>query len=63
MELKNAKPNGDIVVTSNLNNVNSFWKIVKIEFKNKHYAIFFPQKCHNCPKNKISNIVHLINQH
>jgi hypothetical protein len=44
MELKNINPNGDDVVASNLNNMEFFfWKIVKIELKNKHHMLFFLQ--------------------
>jgi hypothetical protein len=42
MELKNVNPNGDNVVAYNLINVYVFfWKIVKIELKNKHHVLFF----------------------
>jgi hypothetical protein len=42
MELKKINPNGDNVIISNLINVNFiFWKIVKIEFKNKDHMFFF----------------------
>jgi multisubunit Na+/H+ antiporter MnhF subunit len=43
MELKNVIPNGDNVVASNLTNTNFFlfMKIVKIEFKNRHYMLIF----------------------
>jgi hypothetical protein len=54
MELKNANPNGDNVVASNLINVNFFFlKILNIEFKNEHHMLFFSKKCHDYPKNKI----------
>ena len=43
MELKNVNPNCDNVVVSNLINIHflNFWKIVKIEFKNKDHMFFF----------------------
>jgi hypothetical protein len=42
MELKNVNPNGDNVVVSNPINVNFFFlKIVKIEFKNEDFILFF----------------------
>jgi hypothetical protein len=44
MELENVNPNGDHVVASNLNNIKiSFWKIVIVEFKNKHNMLSFLQ--------------------
>ena len=41
-ELKYINSNGEIVVASNLNNINFFFgKYLKIEFINKHYMLFF----------------------
>jgi hypothetical protein len=40
--VKNVNSNSDNVVASNLNNVTFFfWKIVKIELKNKHHKFYF----------------------
>ena len=43
MELKNVNPNCDNAVVRNLINIHflNFWKIVKIEFKNKDHMFFF----------------------
>jgi hypothetical protein len=41
-KLKYINSSGDIVVASNLNNINFFLgNILKIEFINKHYMLFF----------------------
>jgi hypothetical protein len=63
--IKNADPNGDNVVVSNLTNVNFFCfeKFVKIEFKNEGHKFIFSNKYHDCPKAKILHIIHLTNQH
>jgi hypothetical protein len=38
--LKNVNHSNDNVAISNLNNINIlFWRIVKIEFKNKHHTL------------------------
>jgi hypothetical protein len=41
MELKNVNPNGNNSIASNLNYINFFLKIAKIELKNKHHMLFF----------------------
>jgi hypothetical protein len=64
MELENVTLNGENVVVSNLINSNLlFLKIVKIEYIIQDHMLFFLIRCHDCPKNKIPHIVHLINQH
>jgi len=44
MELKCTNPNVEIVLASKLNPVElSFWKIVKIAFRNESYKLFFQE--------------------
>jgi hypothetical protein len=51
MDLKNVNSNGDNIVISNLIKIDFFnLKIVKTDFKNEDYILFFPKNCHDCPK-------------
>jgi hypothetical protein len=64
MELKNVNPNGDNVVVRNVININlSFFEnCEKLSSKTK-IICYFSTRCHDYPKNKISHIIHLTNQH
>jgi hypothetical protein len=64
VELKNVNPNGDIVVASNLNNVNLFFENrEKWVHKLTSYMLLIPNKCHDGPKIKNPHIVHITIQY
>jgi hypothetical protein len=64
MELKNVNPNGDIVVASNLNNMELFFlENCENWVKKQTSHVIFSTRCYNCPQNKILHIAHLTNQH
>jgi hypothetical protein len=52
--LNNVNPNGENIITKNLNHANFlFLKNINIDLKNKHHMLFFPKDVKTARKTKL----------